>query len=108
MFYKVDFDINTFQFWSGAKSRMDDATYDQIRAVADRIEECFSYDNIPTDTEINDFVWFECDDIFFPEEEEEEEDSDDEEDDDWDEDEESEEEEEECEAIDRNKFEDND
>lgn len=73
MYYKIDFDIDTFQFWCGAKSRMDDATDDQRRAVADRIEECFSYDNIPTDTDINDLVLFECDDIFFPEEEEEEE-----------------------------------
>lgn len=74
MYYKADFNIDTFQFWGGAKSRMEDATYDQRRAVADRIEECFSYDdNIPTDTDINDLVWFECDDIFYPEEEEEEE-----------------------------------
>lgn len=69
MYYKIDFNIDTFQFWCGAKSRMDDATDDQRRAVADRIEECFSYDNIPTDTDINDLVWFECDDIFYPEEE---------------------------------------
>lgn len=41
--------------------------------MADRIEECLSYGDIPTDTDINDFVWFEYDDIFFPEEEFEEE-----------------------------------
>lgn len=42
--------------------------------MADRIEGCFSYDDTPTATDINDLVWFECDDIFYPEEEEEEED----------------------------------
>lgn len=80
MYYKADFNIDTFQFWGGAKSRMKDATYDQRSAVADRIEELFSYDdNIPTDTDINDLVWFECDDIFYPEEEFEEEEEEEEE-----------------------------
>ena len=73
MYYKVDFNIDTFQFWSGAKSRMDDATYDQKGAVAERIEDIFGDGSVPTETAINDLVWFECDDIFFPEEEEEEE-----------------------------------
>lgn len=99
MYYKADFDINTFQFWSSAKSRMDDATYDQRMAVAERLEDIFSDGRMPTETDINDIVWFECDDIFFPEESEQSEDSDSEE---------YEEEEEECEAIDRNKFDDND
>lgn len=28
-YYKVDFDINTFKFWGGAKDRMEGATDDQ-------------------------------------------------------------------------------
>lgn len=44
MYYKTDFNIDTFQFWSGAKSRMDDATYDQRRAVADRIDRPMCHD----------------------------------------------------------------
>lgn len=69
MWYKTEFDINSFEFWSGAKTRMDNATEDQINRVEERLEECFSGD-MPTDGQINDFVWFECDDIFFEDEEE--------------------------------------
>lgn len=79
MYYKVYFDINNFHFWSGAKDRMDDATPEQRELVEQRILDCFAKE-IPTDDEINDLVWFECDDIFYPEEETEEEE---EENDDW-------------------------
>ena len=76
MYYKVEFDIDRFEFWSGAKDRMDNATPEQIEKVKERIESyfegCEDIENIPSDTTINDIVWFECDDIFFPEEEEEE------------------------------------
>ena len=41
MYYKVYFDINNFHFWSGAKDRMDDATEEQKRKVAERLEEYF-------------------------------------------------------------------
>ena len=75
MYYKVEFDIDRFEFWAGAKDRMDDATEEQKRKVAERLEEYFAgyedIENIPTDITINDIVWFECDDIFFPEENEE-------------------------------------
>lgn len=59
-----------FEFWSGAKDRMDDATDDQRKQVFERISEYVSdlWSNIhenPTETEINDLVWFECDDIFY-------------------------------------------
>ena len=70
MFYKVDFDIRTFKFWAGAKNRMDGATDEQIKKVAERLEEyfegCEDIENIPSDITINDIVWFDCDDIFFP------------------------------------------
>ena len=78
MFYKVEFDINKFEFWAGAKDRIDNATDEQIEKVEERIKEyfdgCEDIENIPSETTINDIVWFECDDIFFPDEEDENED----------------------------------
>ena len=78
MYYKVEFDIDGFEFWAGAKDRMDNATEEQKRKVNERLEEYFGgyedIENIPSDITINDVVWFECDDIFCPEEETEEED----------------------------------
>lgn len=60
---ELDFyDLDSF-FWSGAKDRWNDATDDQKELVWDRIQDIFMGE-IPTETEINDFVWFECDDIF--------------------------------------------
>lgn len=75
MQYDVDFDIDSFEFWGGARDRMDGATDEQREEVAERIEEYLSCPDgrMPTETDINDLVWFECDDILFPEEEEEEE-----------------------------------
>lgn len=72
MYYKVEFDIYKFKFWSGAKDRMDDATPEQIEKVKERIEDWLDQGEIPEEVQINDLVWFECDDIFFPEDENEE------------------------------------
>lgn len=55
-------DLGDF-FWSGARHRWNDATEEQKKRVWDRLNEWFS-DEIPSETEINDVVWFECDDIF--------------------------------------------
>ena len=69
--YETTIEPCEFEFWSGAKDRMDDATEEQREAVYARIEEwagCMT--EPPTETDINDWVWFECDDIFFPEEDE--------------------------------------
>lgn len=71
MYYKVEFDFDHFNFWSGARDRIESATESQKQKVKERIEEYF-YDEEPTKTEINDLVWFECDDIFDNEEQEEE------------------------------------
>ena len=68
--YTVESDVDHFEFWSGAKQRMDDATDEQRELVEERIEElCESGDDVD-ETAINDLVWFGCDDIFFPDEEE--------------------------------------
>lgn len=64
---ELDFsDLDDF-FWSGAKHRWDDATDDQKERVWDLLQDVFM-DEIPTEAEVNDFVWFECDEIFFNEE----------------------------------------
>ncbi len=67
------FDINDLGdlLWGGASERWDDATDEQREAVFERILDYF-YDEVE-DTSINDFVWFDCDDIFFAEDEDNEE-----------------------------------
>lgn len=70
MQYTREFDIYTFPFWSGARDRMLSATPEQREAVAERLESWFTEGDIPTETEINDIVWFECDDIFDGDEDE--------------------------------------
>lgn len=73
MQYVVEFEPCNFQFWAGAKDRMDVATDEQREAVYDRIEEFYGCSEcLPSETDINDLVWFECDDIFFPDEDEDE------------------------------------
>lgn len=64
MEYKVDFDVNEFDFWSGAKDTIADVKkYDLMEELGNLIEETFA-DTTPTDTEINDYVWFERDEIY--------------------------------------------
>lgn len=70
MYYKVEFDFDNFNFWGGARDRLESATESQKQKVKERIEESF-YDEDPTDTEINDLVWFDCEDIFEEEDEDE-------------------------------------
>ena len=51
---------------------MDDATPEQRQAVYERPEELSECSEERWDkVDVNDYVWFECDDIFYPEEEEE-------------------------------------
>lgn len=64
MFYvKKIFDNYNFEFWDGAANRMDNATQEQKEQVFRRLVEVFTGET-PTETEVNDYVWFECDDIF--------------------------------------------
>ena len=72
MVVKYEVDPENFEFWGGAKGRMDDATEEQRQLACARLEDMF-VDEVPTEVDVNNFVWFECDDIFYPEEEEEEE-----------------------------------
>lgn len=59
-----------FDFWGGALKLMLDSTEDQRNRVYERIEEVFGFLNYVDETILNDFVWFECDDIFFGDDEE--------------------------------------
>lgn len=77
MYYKVYFDFEKFDFWAGAKDRIESATEEQKALVKERIEDWLrdleDCGQIPEETAINDLVWFDCDDIFFPEEQEQDE-----------------------------------
>lgn len=59
-----------FDFWGGALNLMLDSTEDQRDRVYERIEEVFGFLNYVDEKTINDFVLFECDDIFFGDDEE--------------------------------------
>lgn len=64
MQYTVDFDIDTFPFWSGAKDRVDELDSETKERLGQHIEEMFGFDEVPpTDTTINDYVWFEWESI---------------------------------------------
>lgn len=58
------------ELWSGAKERWKEADEETRIAVWDRVKDwvdavsCDGY--IPTITQINDMIWFECDDLFYP------------------------------------------
>lgn len=58
------------ELWSGAKDRWGEADYETRVAVWDRVKEwadCVSCDgHLPSITQINDIIWFECDDLFYP------------------------------------------
>lgn len=68
MIVKREVDPEEFEFWGWAKSRMDDATDEQRQMVYARLNDTF-VDDFPTEGEVNDFVWFKCNDIFYHEEE---------------------------------------
>ena len=71
MRYYVEFDPRDFEFWGGAKERMDSATDEQQQEVYDQIE-ILCYEQDCSQIDINDFVWFECDEIFDGDENEDE------------------------------------
>jgi hypothetical protein len=65
MFVKEDIDILDLddKLWSGAERKWRSASNDQKQAVWASLNEVFG-DKVPTMTEVNDFIWFDCDDIF--------------------------------------------
>ena len=64
MYYKQVFDVNEFEFWSGGldtfKELQEHVTLEQIQY---HIENHFS-EETPTDTDINDYLWYNRDEIF--------------------------------------------
>lgn len=59
MVYSKDFSVDSFEFWSGAKDTVEDVRKaEKMDELQSLIEEQFS-DRIPSETEVNDFVWFE-------------------------------------------------
>ena len=66
MVYRKEFSVDTFPFWSGAKDTFEDVCkagkMDELQSL---IEEQFAdKETPPTETAINDFVWFERDFIY--------------------------------------------
>ena len=62
MKYYVEDSLSNFEFWSGAKDRaalLTDDEFDTIEAIMEEI----AGDEGWSDTEINDFFWFEFDTI---------------------------------------------
>ena len=62
MYYTVEFDIYSFEFWSGAKSRIESIReLDKLDELESLIIDVFSDSENVSETAINDFVWFEDD-----------------------------------------------
>lgn len=66
MVYSKDFSVDSFEFWSGAKDTVEDVRkagkMDDLQSL---IEEVFAdSETPPTETAINDFVWFEREFIY--------------------------------------------
>ena len=62
MYYEVKFDIYSFEFWSGAKDRVRKIEeMGLMRDLEALIVDVFSDSESVSDTDINDFVWFEDD-----------------------------------------------
>ncbi len=53
--------IRNFNFWSGAKDTVEDLTWEDFNILEPMIEEMF--DGECSDTDLNDFFWFERDTI---------------------------------------------
>ena len=66
MKYTVEFNIDNFEFWSGAEYTIETVKkhgkMDELQSHIEEIFECAS--EPPTKTDINDYVWFHSDDIF--------------------------------------------
>lgn len=61
MTYTIERNLEDFKAWAGGKATLDVLIEKGVcDVVEDFIEQCFSH---PTDTDINDFLWFERDQI---------------------------------------------
>jgi hypothetical protein len=64
MQFTKEFDVDTFKFWSGAEDTVKTIRKNgKMGEFGEHIEMVF--DGLtPTETEINDYVWFQSDEIF--------------------------------------------
>lgn len=67
---ELTFDEMSDFLWGPARDLWNKATDEQREAVWDMLEDTF-YNEIPDETTVNDIVWHDCDEYFFPEEAEE-------------------------------------
>lgn len=59
MWYKKEFDVKRFGFWGGAKEWADEFREKGMMAgLGEYIEGLFPAGEIPSETDINDLVWF--------------------------------------------------
>ncbi len=61
MKYAVEFDIDTFQFWGGAKTTLERVKKEnKLDELVELIEDHFACNDgeVPTATEINDLLWW--------------------------------------------------
>ena len=60
MYYTVEFSIDSFKFWSGAVDVIDSVReLDKLDELESLIIEVFGDSENVSETDINDFVWFE-------------------------------------------------
>ena len=66
MVYTKDFSIDDFEFWSGAKDTVEDVRKaEKMDELEKLVEQYFAdLEEPPTETQVNDFVWFERDYIY--------------------------------------------
>lgn len=55
-----DIDLSSFPFWSGAADHADVFTPHEFNQIESALEAFFS-DELPSETQINDLFWFDCD-----------------------------------------------
>ena len=65
MQYKVDFDIENFEFWGSAKDVFERCVQEDKLEELERLIEDVFCDSTPSDVEINDFVSFDAEDLIF-------------------------------------------
>ena len=56
MKYKVNKPLRDFEFWGGAKDRAQQLEPYELDLIEDEFE--YFFEDIPTDTQINDLFWF--------------------------------------------------
>lgn len=63
MKYIVEEDLSNFHFWGGAKDNAESLTIEQLDQLEQILMDSFEPEHVPTETEINDLMWFEFDTI---------------------------------------------